>query len=209
MESQEKIENETVERSREEGPQAELSLLLSAEQAEDDLKLISLYGDVDEEKCLEVIQAMRILAAMKEEEEEEKPEFEFLISTMGGSASDMFAIYDTMRMVKKDRHITTRGLGKVMSAGVLLLAAGTKGRRLIGENCRLMLHSVVSGHMGELYNLENELEEVQWTQSQYIKALADETNMTQKYIKNLLNRKVNVYLTAQEAVEYGIADEVF
>jgi len=205
----EKKENDTLEHPADDEPQAELSLLLSAEQAEDDLKLVSLYGDVDEEKCLEVIQAMRILAAMRKEEGEEKLEFEFLISTMGGSASDMFAIYDTMRMVKEECEVVTRGVGKVMSAGVLLLAAGTKDKRLIGKNCRLMLHSVVSGHIGELHNLENELEEVQWTQSQYVKALADETNMTEKYIKNLLNRKVNVYLTAEEAVEYGIADEVF
>jgi len=186
----------------------ELQVVVS-ETHEDDFQLVSLYGDVDEEKCLEVIQAMRILAAMKKNDAQENPEFEFLISTLGGTASDMFAIYDTMRMIKKECDVVTRGVGKVMSAGVLLLAAGTKGKRLVGENCRFMLHSVVSGHIGELHNLENELEEVQWTQSQYIKALADETNMTEKYIKNLLNRKVNVYLTAQEAVEYGIADEVF
>ena len=197
--------DEMAENEPQEEPQVQLVL---ESLPEEDLQLISLYGDVDEEKCVEVIQAMRILLAMKEKDAEEKPEFEFLISTMGGSASDMFAIYDTMRMVKQECDIVTRGLGKVMSAGVLLLAAGTKGKRVVGQNCRLMLHSVISGHMGELHNLENELEEVQWTQKQYIKALADETNMTEKYIKNLLNRKVNVYLTAEEAVEYGIADEV-
>ena len=200
MKAEKIVENETEEK--------ELQLVIP-EDPGDDLRLVSLYGDVDEEKCLEVIQAMRILASMKEKDAEEKPEFEFLISTMGGSASDMFAIYDTMRMVKEDCEVITRGVGKVMSAGVLLLAAGTKDKRLVGKNCRLMLHSVISGHIGELHNLENELEEVQWTQNQYIKALADETNMTEKYIKNLLNRKVNVYLTAEEAVEYGIADEVF
>ena len=193
--------DEMAENEPQEEPQAQPVL---ENDVEEDLQLISLYGDVDEEKCLEVIHAMRILLAIKEKETTENSEFEFLISTMGGSASDMFAIYDTMRMVKQDCDIVTRGLGKVMSAGVLLLAAGTKGK----QNCRLMLHSVISGHVGELHNLENELEEVQWTQKQYIKALADETNMTEKYIKNLLNRKVNVYLTAAEAVEYGIADEV-
>ena len=197
--------DEMAENEPQEEPQAQPVL---ENDVEEDLQLISLYGDVDEEKCLEVIHAMRILLAIKEKETTENSEFEFLISTMGGSASDMFAIYDTMRMVKQDCDIVTRGLGKVMSAGVLLLAAGTKGKRVVGQNCRLMLHSVISGHVGELHNLENELEEVQWTQKQYIKALADETNMTEKYIKNLLNRKVNVYLTATEAVEYGIADEV-
>ena len=95
-----------------------------------------------------------------------------------------------------------------MSAGVLLLAAGAKGKRRVGRHCRIMLHSVVSGHSGELFNLENELEEAQHTQTSYIKALAQETDMTEKYIKKLLGKKINVYLTAEEAVELGIADEV-
>ncbi len=175
----------------------------------DDLRLITLYGEVEEEKCIDIIHAMRIFNHGLEEKNGEKPELEFLISSPGGSASDMFAVYDTMRMVKEKCDIKTRGIGKVMSAGVLLLAAGTKGKRKIGRNCRIMLHSVISGHIGGLHNLENELEEVQWTQKQYIRALAEETDMTQKYIKNLLNRKVNVYLDAQQAVECGIADEVF
>ena len=122
----------------------------------------------------------------------------------------MFAVYDTIRLIREDDcEITTTGIGKIMSAGVLLLAAGTRGKRRIGANCRVMLHGVASGHVGQIYSLENELEEVRWTQDQYIKSLAAETDMTQKYIKKLIERKVNVYLTAKEAVELGIADEVF
>jgi ATP-dependent protease ClpP protease subunit len=71
-----------------------------------------------------------------------------------------------------------------------------------------MIHSVIGGQHGPVHNLENELEEVKWIQEQYIDALKEETNMTKKYIKKLLERKVNVYLTAKEAVELGIADEV-
>ena len=121
---------------------------------------------------------------------------------------EMFAIYDTMRMIREECEIQTIGLGKVMSAGVLLLAAGNKGSRKIGKNCRVMIHSVIGGQHGPVHNLENELEEVKWIQEQYIDALKEETNMTKKYIKKLLERKVNVYLTAKEAVELGIADEV-
>ena len=175
------------------------------------LRILSLYGDIEEEKCSEIISGLRILhhSFTNGTDEGDREQFELLVSSAGGSASDMFAIYDTMRMVREDCDIKTRGLGKVMSAAVLLLAAGTKGKRLVGKNCRLMIHSVVSGHAGELYSLQNELEEVQWVQNQYVKALANETDMTQKYIKKLLNRRVNVYLTAEEAVEHGIADEVF
>ena len=93
--------------------------------------------------------------------------------------------------------------------GVLLLAAGTKGKRRVGANCRIMLHGVASGHVGQINSLENELEEVRWTQEQYIKALAEETDMTPKYIKKLIEKGINVYLNAKEAVELGIADKTF
>ena len=93
-----------------------------------------------------------------------------------------------------------------MSAAVLLLAAGTKGKRKIGRYCRVMIHGVISGQNGHISDLENEMEETRWTQQQYIGALAKETDMTQKYIKKLVDKKVNVYLNAQEAVDLGIAD---
>jgi ATP-dependent Clp protease protease subunit len=109
-------------------------------------------------------------------------------------------------MVREDCDIKTYGLGKVMSAGVLLLAAGTKGQRSIGKNCRIMLHSIRGDQWGALHNLENEMEEMRWIQEQHIDALVQETDMTKRHLKKLLDRKVNVYLDAKEAVEYGIAD---
>ena len=93
-----------------------------------------------------------------------------------------------------------------MSAGVLLLAAGTKGERRIGKHCRVMIHGVVAGQHGHIADIENEFSETKNTQAMYIKALAEETDMTQKYIKKLMERKTNVYLDAEEAVSLGIAD---
>ena len=177
-------------------------------------RIVSLYGEIDEEQCAEVAFTLLALSEMGVELE---PEVEggptgeaikLLISTAGGSASDMLAVYDAMRMVKLACPVETIGLGKVMSAGVLLLAAGTRGKRRIGRNCRVMIHGVAAGAGGAVYSLENELEEIKHTQDQYIKLLARETDMTVSYIKKLINRKLNVYLTASEAVELGIADEV-
>jgi ATP-dependent Clp protease protease subunit len=93
-----------------------------------------------------------------------------------------------------------------MSAGVLLLAAGTKGKRRIGQNCRVMIHSVIAGSHGSLHNLLNEMEAVEQLQQMYIDSLVAETKMTKKQLKKMLERKVNVYLSAEEAVELGIAD---
>jgi ATP-dependent Clp protease protease subunit len=134
---------------------------------------------------------------------------EMVISTPGGNADDMFAIYDTMRSIREEVPIRTRGIGKVMSAGVVLLAAGTKGERSIGKNCRVMLHSVIGGHVGPMHQLDNEMQEIRNIQDQYISVLAEETKMTKRYLQSLLKKKVNIYLSATEAVELGIADKIF
>ena len=131
---------------------------------------------------------------------------DFVISTPGGRASDMFSIYDVMRMVRKDCDIETFGLGQVMSAGVLLLASGTKGKRKIGKNCRVMVHQVSAGTSGPHHEMMNEIQEIEHTQQKYIKCLAAETKMSEMFIKKLFERKVNIYLSAEEAVRYGIAD---
>ena len=100
----------------------------------------------------------------------------------------------------------TVGLGKVMSAGVLLLASGTKDLRKIGKHCRVMIHGVNSGHSGNIADMENEFNETKFTQKQYVSALAAETDMTPAYIRKLMSKKTNVYLDAQQAVDLGIAD---
>ena len=120
----------------------------------------------------------------------------------------MFALYDMMKIIEKDTDISTIGMGKVMSAGVLILAGGTKGKRKIGRNCRVMLHSVIAGNQGSLHSLINEMEAIQDLQEMYIDRLVEETKMTKKQLKKLLEQKVNIYLSAEEAVEYGIADEI-
>ena len=118
----------------------------------------------------------------------------------------MFALYDVMRLTREKCDIITFGLGKVMSAGVLLLAAGTKGKRKIGKNCRVMIHSVIGGTSGSFHNLENEMEEMRYMQEAYLRALSDESNLSVAQLKRMINRKVNVYLSAEEAVKMGIAD---
>ena len=187
-------------------------VLNAPEEEAKPFRKIGLYGDIDEERCGEVVY---LLFSLFEKDVQETDDgavvhepLELVISSMGGSAVDMFGVYDVLRLLRRDCTIKTLGIGKVMSAGVLLLAAGTKGERRIGKHCRIMLHSVAAGHVGELHDLENELREVQHTQSQYIDALAHETGRPKKRIRDLLEKKVNVYLTAEEAVELGIADEV-
>jgi ATP-dependent Clp protease protease subunit len=174
-------------------------------KAEPDMRIIGMFCDVHEEKVAEVIHAMLYLNELNKISDDKSP-IEFYLSTYGGSADDMFALYDIMRTVRQDSEIHTLGLGKVMSAGVLLLAAGTKGKRRIAKNCRVMIHSVAAGNHGNLQDLTNELGAIQDLQDMYTSCLAAETNLTEGDIKDMLNRNVNVYLSATEAVKLGIAD---
>lgn len=197
---------------------------------------IGLYGPLDTEKAelvvysflhlhetrmksvprpLSEVQKKKLHKAIKEQDldagidvkfDEVAQPIEFVISTPGGNASDMFSIYDTMRMVRKDCDIETMGLGQVMSAGTLLLASGTKGKRKIGKHCRVMVHQVSAGTAGSHHEMVNEIAEIQHTQEQYIRCLAAETKMSVAFIKKLFEKKVNVYLSAEEAVKYGLAD---
>lgn len=183
-----------------------LEMLAGAEGK--DMRTMMLYGDVTEERSGDMVAGLLMLHGHKKDDEGADNSIKFYISTYGGSADDMFAVHDIMRFVKQDCDIETIGMGKIMSAGTLLLASGTKGRRKIFRNCRVMIHSVSAGNLGTIHNLENELEEIQHLQDMYVSALAHETNLTKRQIRKMLDQKVNVYLTAEEAVEYGLADEV-
>ena len=143
------------------------------------LRTVGLMGDVGEEQVAELVHGILYLNETNRglEREHRKP-IKFYISTYGGSADDMFALYDVMKEIQKETDIYTIGLGKVMSAGVLLLASGTPGRRLIGRNCRIMVHSVQAGNHGNLFDLVNELEAIEALQDMYIEALVQNTKMT-------------------------------
>ena len=218
------IVNDTVEEQAEDQPSQEeveqakdmLAAMMGGPPEEEMPSTFMLYGDVNEERAADIVSALLLLGDKKRVEKakerlpegEEMEDIKFYISTYGGSADDMMAIYDMMRLTKQNRDIETIGMGKIMSAGTLILACGTRGKRKIMKNCRVMLHAVSAGSMGSIHNLQNEMEEIQNIQDAYIRTLCAETLLTKRQLKKMLDQKVNVYLTAEEAVEYGLADEV-
>jgi ATP-dependent Clp protease protease subunit len=204
-------EQPTAEEPTEEEKEAAAALMaaLTGGGEGKDLRSILMYGDVNEDRAAEMIVGIISLSEQEPKEGQERlDDMKIYISTYGGSADDMMSIYDIMRLAKQKCDIETIGLGKVMSAGTLILASGTKGKRKIMKNCRVMIHAVSAGSVGAIHNLQNEMEEIQAIQDAYIRCLVAETDLTKRQLKKLLDQKVNVYLTAEEAVEYGLADEV-
>ena len=219
-----RFEEEKESKEEEVGEESKIILLNSPSvDPSDDPKIrkCMLYGDINETQAKDLIATIILLADTAEIEELVDPEdpesevkttvrpFELVISTGGGNADDMMSIYDMMRIIRQDVDIETTGIGKVMSAGTLLLAAGTKGKRRIGRNCRVMIHAVTGGSIGPMHEITNEFKEIKKIQESYIECLADETDMTVQQIKKYLKQKTNVYLSAEEAVKLGIADEIF
>ena len=209
------------EKKQEEQAPEEMFATLMTESPRPELRMTGIYGDVTEDRCSEAVYGLmalhltgteKMLADPKDENSEIIETYQpidFVVSSHGGLAADMFSVYDVIRDLRDRTPIHTKGLGKVMSAGVLLLASGTKGERRIGRYCRVMIHGVMAGQHGYLADVENEFKETRAIQRMYVKALAEETNMSEAYVRKLMNKKTNVYLDAEEAVKLGIADIIF
>tara|TARA_R110000824_G_scaffold401474_2_gene612291 strand:+ start:6278 stop:6877 length:600 start_codon:yes stop_codon:yes gene_type:complete len=174
-------------------------------------KVINIYGDIAEENTQELLGGLLHYHYSKEGTMGEDGEvivlpIDFYIATGGGNVAEMFAIYDVMRLVREETPIHTVGIGKVLSAGVLLLAAGTKGERRIGKNCRLMLHRVLTGESGSLHSIQASVKEAEIIEHMMFEALVEETNLTMKQVKKIVSKNLDTYFSAEEAVEMGIAD---
>ncbi|MCL2471423.1 MAG: ATP-dependent Clp protease proteolytic subunit, partial [Propionibacteriaceae bacterium] len=129
------------------------------------------------------------------------------INSPGGSFTALTAIYDTMGFVKPD--IQTVCLGQAASAAAVLLAAGTKGKRLALPNSRILIHQPAisgDGAYGQSSDLEIQAREILRIRSQMENMLASNTGQPVEKVSRDVER--DKYLTAEEAKEYGIIDEI-
>jgi ATP-dependent Clp protease protease subunit len=127
------------------------------------------------------------------------------INSPGGSFTSLMAIYDTMQYVRPD--IQTVALGQAASAAAVLLAAGTKGKRLALPNARVLIHQpATEGTYGQVSDLEIQANEIQRVRRLMETTLAKHTNKTPEEVRTDIER--DKILTAEQAKEYGIIDEV-
>jgi ATP-dependent Clp protease, protease subunit len=127
------------------------------------------------------------------------------INSPGGSMTSMMAIYDTMQYVKPD--IQTFCLGQAASAAAVLLAAGTKGKRMALPNSRILIHqpAIESGY-GQSSDLEIQAREIQRMRQAMEAVLAKHTGRDEEQIRKDIER--DKFLTSHEAKEYGLVDDV-
>ena len=128
------------------------------------------------------------------------------INSPGGSFTALTAIYDTMQYIKPD--VSTVCLGQAASAAAVLLAAGAKGKRFALPNSRILIHQpATEGGYGQGSDLEIQAKEILRIRSLMEQMLANDTGQTVEKVGRDIER--DKYLTATEAVEYGIVDEIF
>lgn len=128
------------------------------------------------------------------------------INSPGGSFTALTAIYDTIRYIKPD--VQTVCLGQAASAAAVVLAAGTKGKRLALPNARILIHQpATEGGYGQSSDLEIQAKEILRIRELMESMLASDTGQSVEQISRDIER--DKYLTAQEALEYGIIDDIF
>ncbi len=127
------------------------------------------------------------------------------INSPGGSTSAGLAIYDTMRYIKPD--VSTYCIGQAASMAAVLLAAGTKGKRIILPNSRVLIHQPwVKGMGGQASDIQIHAKDILDLRQRLDQILAEHTGQTQEKIHEDTERD-NI-LSADEAVEYGLVDQI-
>ncbi|UPW20725.1 ATP-dependent Clp endopeptidase proteolytic subunit ClpP [Agarivorans sp. TSD2052] len=163
-------------------------------------RVIFLTGQVEDHMANLVVAQLLFL----ESESPEKDIFIY-INSPGGSISAGMAIYDTMQFVKPN--ISTVCMGMAASMGAFLLAGGEKGKRYCLPNAKVMIHQPLGGYQGQASDIEIHANEIIKTKRRMNELLAEHTGQSFDTIAADTDR--DNYMTAEQAKEYGIVDDIF
>jgi ATP-dependent Clp protease protease subunit len=138
------------------------------------------------------------------ESENPKKDIALYINSPGGVVTSGLAIYDTMRYIRPD--ISTVCIGQAASMGSLLLCAGTKGKRYVLPNSRIMIHQPSGGAQGQATDIEIQAREIVSLRGRLNQIYVDHTGKALDVIEKSVER--DTYMSPEEAVEFGLVDEV-
>lgn len=162
-------------------------------------RIIFLSEDVNDTTASLIVAQLLFLEA-----EDPNKDINFYINSPGGSVSAGFAIYDTMHYIKCD--VSTICVGLAASMGAFLLAGGTKGKRMALPNSEIMIHQPSGGAKGQATEIQIVAENILKTKKKLNEMLAANTGKPIEVIERDTDR--DNYMTAQEALEYGLIDKV-
>lgn len=162
-------------------------------------RIIFLSGEVNDVTADLMVAQLLFLEA-----EDPDKDIQLYINSPGGSVSAGFAIYDTMQYIKSD--VSTICIGRAASMGAFLLAAGEKGKRFSLPNADIMIHQPLGGTQGQAEDIRIHAEKIIQTRELINEILSEKTGQPLDKISKDTDR--DFFMTAIEAKEYGIVDEV-
>ncbi len=161
-------------------------------------RIIFITGEIDDNLSNCVVAQLLHLDSINHED------ISIYINSPGGSVSSGLAIYDTMNFIKSD--VSTVCVGIAASMGAFLLSSGTKGKRFILPNADVMIHQVLGRSEGQASDIKIATERILSLKNRLNKILAKNTSKSVKTIEKDTDR--DNYLSAKEAIEYGLVDKI-
>ncbi|MGZ0041145.1 ATP-dependent Clp endopeptidase proteolytic subunit ClpP [Paenibacillus polymyxa] len=162
-------------------------------------RIVFVGAAIDDQLANNIIAQLLFLAA-----EDPKKEIYMYINSPGGSTSAGFAIYDTMQYIKPDVHTICTGFAA--SFGAILLLAGAKGKRSALPNSEIMIHQPHGGAQGQASDIAISAKRILLTREKANRITAERTGQPLEKVEKDMDR--DFYMSAQEALDYGIIDQV-
>ena len=162
-------------------------------------RIIMLSEEVNDTTASLIVAQLLYLEAQDPDKD-----IQFYINSPGGSVTAGLAIYDTMQYIKAD--VSTICIGMAASMGAFLLSAGAKGKRIALPNAEIMIHQPSGGSQGQATEIQIQAEQILKIRKQLNSIMAANTGKSIEEIQRDTER--DHYMTAQEAMEYGLIDKV-
>lgn len=162
-------------------------------------RIIMLSGEINDQMANTVIAQLLFLDA-----QDSTKDISLYINSPGGVITSGLAIMDTMNLIKSD--VQTIAIGMAASMASILLTTGTKGKRFVLPNATVLIHQPLGGAQGQATEIEIAAEEILKSRKKLNKILADATGQDPEVIQRDTER--DHYLTAQEAKDYGLVDDI-
>ena len=163
-------------------------------------RIVMLSGEVEDRVASSIVAQLLFLEA-----EDPSKDIYFYINSPGGVVTAGMAIYDTMNYIKPD--VCTICIGQAASMGAFLLSSGTKGKRYALPHARIMIHQPLGGARGQATDIQIQAKEILRMKAELNEILAKNTGQTVKRLEKDTDR--DNFMSAKEALEYGLVDRVF
>lgn len=161
-------------------------------------RIIFLDSEINSRSASDIVSKLLYL------DSENNEDITIYINSPGGEISNGFMIYDTINLIKSD--VNTVSIGTAASMAAILLLAGTKGKRKILPNSKVMLHDLAGGAVGKYKDIMVEVEEINKLHNKIFDIIRKNTKLTEKQVEEILKR--DFWLNSEEALEYGIVDKI-